>query len=939
MNKQSYDTALVYAGKALQTVKEQVGENDTNYANMLGMMSAINYYSGNIAKAIEYCEKENEIRKKVQGENHPDYANSLGNLAVFYLAAGKYLLAERMFLNSIRIRKEVLGEKSPYYASSLNELGRLYIDMGNYAAAEPLLLEALKIRKEVLGEKNPEYASTLYNLGYLYFNMGNYQAAEPLYIEAMKIRKEVLGEKDAQYLGSLISLGAFYTEMGNYYAAEPLYIQAMNTQKEILGVKNPYYALSVNNLGLLYYYMDKFAAAEPLLIEAKGIYKETLGPRHPSYATSLNNLAFLYSLMGNYSVAEPYLLEAMNIYKEILGLKHPLYAMSLINLAELYHKMDNYPAADSLFLLAMNVSKESLGEYHSMYFTSLWDLAEVYEATGNYPAADSLYLEGLKIINANIRQNFSFLSEKEKENYIRILYGKFNSFSAFAFKYYRDNPAIAQNLYNLILSTKGLLLYTSIRIRDDIAGSGDTVLFNQYKGWQKLKEDIGRYHQWSKARLKNMNIKLDSVENLANGMEKQISLKSNAFSNDRKNQEITWDQVRQKLGDQDAAVEFITYQVTLSKNKLKKSDPAFYGALVLRKEDHYPHMIRLCTGNELSALLENKEPVQTTSKVKGIMPVIITYIADETESQELYRLLWHPLDSLLAGKKKIYVSLSGLLNIVSFNALRDDHEQLLLDKYNLFFVNSTRQLAMEEPAKSESGHSITLFGGMNYSLNTDSTCENIWNDLPGTLTEVNNIHKLFAGKKWNIEIYTGNEATEEAFKSLKGKDSPIILHISTHGFFFAEPDSTTFRRTQNQFMTMPNPLWRSGILFAGANYTWQFNHSFAGGEDGVLTAYEVANTNLKNTDLVVLSACETGLGDIKTGEGVYGLQRAFQVAGAKAVIMSLWQVPDKETTELMTLFYKSYIKTNNMHDAFRKAQITMSKKYAPFSWAAFVLME
>ena len=600
-----------------------------------------------------------KIRKEVLGEKHPEYATGLNNLSQLYQAMGNYSAAEPLFIESKKIRKEVLGEKDPDYTTSLNDLAALYKIMGNYNAAKPLFLEALNIDKETLGEKHPDYAIDLNNLASLYYDMGNYSAAEPLFIEAKNIRKEVLGEKNPSYATSLNNLALLYKVVGNYSVAEPLLIEAKNIYKEVEGEKHTLYATSLNNLAALYDDIGKYAEAETLYIKATNIYKEVLGEKHPTYATSLNNLADLYNEIGNYPAADTLFIEAKNIQKEVLGETHPLYALSLNNLAISYKSIGNYSAAEPLFLESKNIYKEVLGEKHPYYAINLINLAGLYEIMGNNEKAEFFYFENLNICQKNIKQNFSFLSEKEKENYLKTLNSNFNAFSAFSFKRYSTNPLIAQNLFDFILATKGLLLSSSSSIHNEIINSNDTNLVNQYIKWQGLKEDIGRYIQWSKAKLHKMNVSLDSLESIANTEEKDLSLKSKAFSNDRKNNEITWSQVQQKLYDKGVAIEFITYQPL--NNILKKSDTAYYCALVLRKEDKYPQMIQLCSDKELSALLEKTELYQTTSQVKGIKPIINKYVDNETESQKLYKLLWKPLDSLLAGKEKIYVSLTGCL--------------------------------------------------------------------------------------------------------------------------------------------------------------------------------------------------------------------------------------------------------------------------------------
>ena len=232
-------------------------------------------------------------------------------------------------------------------------------------------------------------------------------------------------------------------------------------------------------------------------------------------------------------------------------------------------------------------------------------------------------------------------------------------------------------------------------------------------------------------------------------------------------------------------------------------------------------------------------------------------------------------------------------------------------------------------------------------VNNDSSRKIIskWNYLKGTLEEVNIIKSIFEKENIKVDIYEGYDATEESFKSLSGVNSPALLHISTHGFFFPEVEKKNIKPElfnmagQYKFKMSENPLMRSGLILAGANWVWSGGQEIEGVENGILTAYEVSNMNLQNTELVVLSACETGLGEIKGNEGVYGLQRAFKVAGAKTIIMSLWKVPDKETVELMELFYTNWLNGMTKHDAFTNAQKEMRKKYPPYIWSAFVMME
>jgi CHAT domain-containing protein len=344
----------------------------------------------------------------------------------------------------------------------------------------------------------------------------------------------------------------------------------------------------------------------------------------------------------------------------------------------------------------------------------------------------------------------------------------------------------------------------------------------------------------------------------------------------------------------------------------------------------------------------------------------------------LYDLIWKPLEAELSEVKTIYYSPSGLLHRINIDAIPVSEMETIADKYQLITLNSTRQLVIPTQIKNANNDAI-LFGGIQFE--PDSTIHNnepllasrsrgelsftsvdstlrggTWNYLAGTEREVNAIDKIMQNSGINPSLKKGYEATEETFKhiGINNAPSPRILHIATHGYFFPDPKSTTKNTELNiehefVFKISDHPMLRSGLIMAGGNAAWQGNQTLEGREDGILTAYEISQMNLSNTELVVLSACETGLGEIQGNEGVYGLQRAFKIAGAKYLIMSLWQVPDKQTSLLMTTFYKKWLEAEgpdkggnkmNIPDAFHAAQKQLRDNgLDPYNWAGFVLVE
>ncbi len=970
--RQIYDTALVYGEKALQLVRDTTGENDTLYATMLETMFYLNYYKGNYKKALEYCEKERNIRRTIQGEWHPDYAEALNNLAALYYFMGEYMKAKPLFKEAMDIRKATFGERYPDYAQSVNNLALLYHYMGEYTASEQLFIVAGNIWKETLGEKHPTYGLLLNNLALLHKETDDYSKAEPMLLEALKIRKETVGENSPDYAQSLNGLAALYDDMGNYIKAEALYMQSKDIYKNVLGEKHPDYANSLNNLSLLYQKMGMYAKAESLNIEAIRLKEESLGKKHPSYAQSIHNLAMLYYKIGNsvlspaerieaFAKAEPLYIEAIQIDKEFLGEKHQSYAVDLNNLASLYKDMGYYSKAEPLFIEAKNIWKNSLGEKHHLYASSLSNLAGLYylmslsapdpdHAAAINSKAAPLYLEAIDICYSNIWQNFSFMSEKEKERYFHTMAGTFEGFYSFSLKYKNADPGITKTVFDCVAKNKGLLLKSSTAMRMAILSSKDTALIYQYEKWIALEKEIASLYSTEVSKREKDP---ETLKQEADMIEKNMVRGSQIFSDMEKLQNLTWEKVKKGLAPGEAAIEFFHF----NESETTKKSPT-YCALIVKYDSKYPEMIKLFDEDELSGLLGDFGG-NDISYVNGL------YGTNQEINDKLYKLIWAPLEKYLNEIKTIYYSPDGLLHKVSFAALSNGKNTYLCDNYDMRQLGTTGKIVSDgddKPSTDRIGMDekylcVGLFGGIEYSTSADSAEAKVWSYLPGTKAEIDNIDQAFQREKIKIQFYTGDSATESNFKSIAGECD--IIHLSTHGFFFPDPEEVLKEESQRieitadlqfrgtsykdigfglwNFVKNKNPLMRSGLVLAGANRIW--SNSTPIGEDGVLTALEVTQVDLRRTNLVVLSACETGLGDIKGSEGVYGLQRAFKMAGVKYIIMSLWQVPDKETVEFMEMFYKKLLKSKDVRSAFNDTQKEMRGKYDPYFWGAFVLVE
>jgi len=427
--------------------------------------------------------------------------------------------------------------------------------------------------------------------------------------------------------------------------------------------------------------------------------------------------------------------------------------------------------------------------------------------------------------------------------------------------------------------------------------------------------------------------------------------------------QVDWLDVKAQLKPSHAAIEFIHFKVLSD----AKSDSVIYGALIIKPGTNHPQFIPLFEEKSLDSLLHTKSE-RKADYVNGLYTLVDRgAVAVETPKKSLYEILWEPLEKELAGIRTIYFSPSGLLHRINLDAIPISETETLADRYQLIELNSTRQLVIPDQIKMINNDAV-LFGGIQFEQDTmmsisepllasrsrgelsfdhiDSTLRGgNWNYLPGTEREVIAIEKIMQATTVHTQLKKGHEATEESFKNIgtNNSASPRILHIATHGYFFNDPklNSGSLSNSETVFKISDHPMLRSGLILAGGNVAWQGKQTLEGREDGILTAYEISQMNLSNTELVVLSACETGLGDIQGNEGVYGLQRAFKIAGAKYLIMSLWQVPDKQTSLLMTTFYKKWLEDKmTIPDAFHAAQKQLRDGgLEPYYWAGFVLVE
>ena len=924
------------------------GKENADYATSVNNLAVLYGEVGQYADASPLYLEAKEIRERVLAKDHIDYAASCNNLAILYVLTGKPEGAEPLYLEAKRIREKVLGKEHPFYAASCNNLAALYLDMGQYKKAEPLYLEAKMIREKVLGTSHPDYAASCDNLAILYMNLGRYQEAELLYKEAKQIREKTLGNKHIEYAKGCNNLALLYKLLGQYEKSAALFLEAKEILLAVMGANHFDYGKCCNNLGAVYMDMGLYDKAAPLYAEARTIWEKTLGKEHPEYAKSCHNLALIHHKKGELEQAARLLTEANAIREKALGKEHPDFAEGCDNLAMVYLEIGDFEKAITLELQAKEIREKLLGVAHPDYLQSCINLANIYRAGGNYKMAINLYTEAFSSQQALLAKIFRFTTEPEKQAYLK----KVNEYRSYFLSFINSAPYAngAVYAYEVSLANKNLILNSSQQLRQAISSTGSTEMMAVYNDWINVREQLSF---WYVRPVSERKIQIAQLEEKANALEKQLISGSEPFCNQQ--QELTWKHIQQSLNQGEAAIEFSTFQYH---NGQRLTDSINYFAVIIRSDRPTPELVPLFEKRQLDALLAGR------NNSPGQARISLLYTAKNNTTSSLYKLAWKPVEEKLSDIKTIYFSPAGDLYKVSFAALPITSTVVLGDKYQLIQLNTTAAISDRQDAVIAEKSKINLYGGVQYDADSTSIRKAVMaykvnNDmalrsgeilqpgiaafsyLPASEKEVNEISRLAKLNSYQVAVANGIAASEESIKSLAENNAPSVLHIATHGFFFADPQTNTATATQGAavFQQSDNPLIRAGLALAGANNAWS-GKPVSGVEDGILTAYEVSNMYLPNTKLAVLSACETGLGEVQGSEGVFGLQRAFKMAGVENLVMSLWKVPDAETAEFMQEFYKNIFAKQTISNSFYNAQNAMKNKYKnePFKWAAWVLV-
>lgn len=883
--------------------------------------------NGDLKSAAQIYEDILVWSEKSKGYGHPGTGFILNELGLIYVDQGEYAKAEPLLIRGLLISEKTAGPDHPGTAASLNSLAFLYDSLGLYVKAETLYQRALAINEKAMGLEHPDTAVSLNNLAHLYDKMGFYVKAELLYQRALIISEKALGPESSTTASILNNIAIVYYEQGLYVKAEAVYKRALSIRTKVLGASHPDTGTSLNNLGLLYERKGLFAKAEPLLQRALSIAEKALGPESSDTATSMNSLALLYASQGLYSKAEPLYRHALAIYQKTLGPKHPSTAIGLGNLATLYANQGLYAKAKPLFQLALAIHENALGLEHPVATMSLKKLAGLYGSQGLYDKSESLVRRVIGIEIGFTQREAVYLPVSERQIFLDSLGNTYKT--AFSFANRGKNGA-------------------------------NLALFSRLNRQGLLQEIEQRQAQLAflpgpqQVLASNLRVVIQQLASMALSPEQRQKLKGRQEELEKQlyillpqlqPRIVEVEQVAAVLPAGSALIEFQRYEpFDGRKPQDQRWGEARYLALVL-KPNGAVTPIDLGLAQPIDILIQS---ALEASEQK------------QADALEIWAQVGHsvldPLASATKDLSSVFISPDGELNRVPFAALpAPNSTQLLSEALQLRLLTTGRELLdLQKNPDAQTSQALVvanptfdrtpthihaqLAETSSQQRSADLSSQR-WAPLPGTATEGAAIAQLTGAR-----LLAGLQARAAAIQQMQ--QAPRLLHLATHAYF--QPDLQEAERNTDQLrsnstslapagLSGENPLLRSGIVLAGANQP-----DADPADDGYLTALEVARLNWKGTELVVISACESGKGDIQAGEGVYGLKRAIAVAGARSSLLSLWKVDDRATAAFMESFYRKLKAGMARADALAATQKEFRQSSNPtwrhpYAWAAFQL--
>ncbi|QDU29433.1 photosystem I assembly protein Ycf3 [Anatilimnocola aggregata] len=957
-----YALARKHFDAALVTQRSTLGNEHADTGMMLCNIGTLLCHQHNYAEGRKYFEEALAIHLKLHGNEHSDTVGTLNNLGNATTDQGDYSTARKYYDEALAIQRKLFGNEHANTAMTLNNIGTVERMRGDYTAARQFFEESLVVYRKVFGNEATETASSMNNLAAIAHEQGDYSIARKLCDEALAVRRKVLGNDHLETAASLNNLGNLVSDQGDNAAARKFYDEALAVYRKVLGNESAAVALTLNNLGALALDQGDIALAKQLHEESLTIRRKVLGNDHPDTAGTLQNLGILVCNQGDYAAARQLYVEALAIRRRVCGNEHADTAGALINLGILEYDQKNYAAARACYDEALAINRKVLGSGHPSTGDIYENMAWLEDAENDLSAAGECFNQARRIFRFHQLRTLSSLSEAAQLLFLTNKHAN-NWYESLSFgRRARANANVAELSAGWLINGKGMA-EESLSIGSQLFTPETVALIGRLR---KVRGELAEVaHRSLSDEPEQRRTELQSEEERLVRQLGQV-----------RGEDLTTDpwfdiiSVRKVIPKKSMLINIVRFAPFDSRTE-KPGDSLYVAWLIPSANDGEVKIVDIGNADVIDtavATFRKAMSMAGTATSKEKEKEKEAHFAADKALACLAELTLKPLSEHLSGKEGIILSPDSALWLVPWGALPVEEGKVLIENYSLKYVVSGRELIAKSKAKvveksvvlADPDFDFAKIVPLSLPITKPARRSNTRLDraerLRGTATEAVAIApSLKAYTKRDPFVYLDREATEGRFKQLV---SPQVLVLGTHGFYFPEQEveikdevrgvlsgqgeRRSVRTKDGQ--PLENPLLRCGVLLAGCNRTTASDK--AGLDDGVLTGLEIVNADLRGTELVVLSACETGLGDVRNGEGVAGLRQAFQLAGAKAVVSTLWQIPDNESAQLMSDFFGYLAEGKSKAEALRFAQLNRIVEHreregsAPaFYWGAFTLTE
>ena len=935
-NQRKIDEARPMARRALHLYQSVLGATHPDLAGPLNTLAWINRYTGDFSNAESLLQRSIQLTEDALGAEHPRVSQAVNALGILHYVRGEHTKAEPLFRRALANFEKVLGRDHYLVSIPLINIANTYEKRGDYAEAIGLFHRVIAIQEQVLGEESFDVARRLQSLAGLYERVGGFAMAESLHGRTLNLMERLYGEESLDVSVELENFGELCLNKGDYARAESMFERSLRIREKLFPSGHASIAFALYELARLSAERGNDAKAEPLYLRAVEIWERTQGPSFADIPLALAGLAAISRTRTDDAKAEALYLRALNIEEKHLDATHPNVALTLSELANIYRDRGDFLEAEPLYERALEILENSLGSNHPKVASLLGSLSTLHAAKGSIAEAITLQGRANAINERNLILNLASGSERWKMANLLSLISETDKTISLAHVAAADVQA-RRLAATAVLQRKG-------RVQDAMFNTLATLRQRSGLEEQKLLEELNQ----TTAHLAALTLgglsgtppgehhkQIKLLEERKDRLEEEISQRSAELR--AQLQPVTLNAVQAAIPDNAALIEFAVYRPIHTKvtDHPRATTEARYVAYVIRRQ-----------GEVQTRELGNAKAIDDSiDAFRGALRN-----PKRGDVQELARALdekvMSPLRPLLGSAEQLLVSPDGLLNLIPFEALLDERNRYLVQRYSFTYLTSGRDLLRLQVKRESKSQPIVLANPLfdepdpseisttnRRSVTAGSDLLDVYfAPLSGTADEARAIQSLFA----EARVITGKQATESLLKQVS---APRMLHIATHGFFLTDSAAASLANVENTRaisanIKVENPLLRSGLALAGAN-----SRQRGIDDDGILTALEASGLNLWGTKLVVLSACDTGIGEIRNGEGVYGLRRAFLLAGTETLLMSLWAVSDYVTRELMTAYYSNLKGGLGRVEALRQVQLNMLKRKErehPFYWASFI---